>query len=245
MTPLLRGGWIVKHLFALLIFGTFIGLGFWQLDRLGQRRAANAARLALLDQSAVTFSDTVDPLSLVGRKLLITGRFLNEQSVILRGRKSDSGVDGVHLLTPLQISGSNKALIVDRGWLPAAQALPERRAAFAIEREVTIEGLAQPAQSRPDTPLAPMDLPLPGETRIDAWVRVDIGKLQAQIPTPLLPIFIEQLPAPNTSASLPRPSDPRLLDEGPHLSYAIQWFAFAAILVVVYAALIRQELRRA
>jgi surfeit locus 1 family protein len=35
-----------------------------------------------------------------------------------------------------------------------------------------------------------------------------------------------------------------LLDEGPHLSYALQWFAFAGMLVVVYTALMRQELRK-
>jgi surfeit locus 1 family protein len=242
--PLLRGSWIPKHLFALTIFITMVGLGFWQLDRLGQRRAANAARLAVLSQNPITLTgDGPGALALAGRRVRVSGTYLNEQSVLLRGQKSDGGVDGVHLLTPLRISGSAAAVIVDRGWLPSEQAGPAARAAFAIARAVTLQGVARPAQARPDTPLAPLDLPLPGERRIDAWVRVDVVKLQAQVSAPLLPVYVEQLPAAD-GPRLPLPADPRLMDEGPHLSYAVQWFAFATILAVVYAGLIRQELRR-
>ncbi|NNJ10236.1 SURF1 family protein [Chloroflexales bacterium ZM16-3] len=242
--PLLRPSWLIRHAFALLIFITMIGLGIWQLDRLGQRRAANAARQAVLDQSPVALSGDPDAgLALVGRRVRASGTYLNAQSVILRGQKSDSGVDGVHLLTPLQLSGGDVAVIVDRGWLPAGQAAPEARGAFAIDREVTVEGVALIGQSRPDALLASMDLAMPGETRIDAWLRVDIGKMQAQIDAPLLPVYIEQLPS-AAGPRLPLPADPRKLDEGPHLSYALQWFAFSVILAVVYAGLMRQELRR-
>jgi surfeit locus 1 family protein len=242
--PLLRGSWLVRHAFALLIFITMVGLGIWQIDRLGQRRAANAVRQAVLGQNPATITgDASEAQALVGRRVRASGSYLNDQSVLLRGQKSDSGVDGVHLLTPLRLSGVDAAVIVDRGWLPAEQARPAARGAFAIDREVTVEGLALAGQSRPDAALAGMDLPMPGETRIDAWLRVDIGKIQAQVAAPLLPIYVEQLPAAD-GPRLPQPADPRRLDEGPHLSYALQWFAFAAILAVVYAGLMRQEIRR-
>lgn len=240
--PLLSGSWLLKHLFALLIFASFLALGVWQLERLEQRRVANATRLALLDQNPVTLTgQEPDPAALVGRKLRVTGTFVNEASVVLRGQQSDNGVAGVHLLTPLRIAGSEVAVIVDRGWLPASQRDPAALAAYAVSREVSLEGLAFAPQTRPASPLAPRDLPLPGEERISAWVRVDVAGLQAQVDVPLLPLYLEQLPA-GDGAPLPRPRDPRQLDEGPHLSYAIQWFAFAAILAVVYAALMRQEL---
>lgn len=219
-----------------------IVLGFWQLDRLEQRRAANASRLAVLEQNPITVTPTSDPAELFGRKVRVSGTFRADESVLLRARKSDSGVEGVHLLTPLQLSGSDQAILVDRGWLLAEQAAPARRGAFAIDREVTLEGIAWPPQVRPDAILAPHDLALPGETRIDAWVRVDVARIQEQVGVPLLPFFVEQLP--DGSGGLPRPSDPLRLDEGPHLSYALQWFAFAGMLGVVYTALMRQELRK-
>ncbi|MEI7645212.1 MAG: SURF1 family protein [Chloroflexales bacterium] len=242
--PLLRGSWLVRHAFALTIFVTMIGLGIWQLDRLAQRRAANAERLAVLDQNPATLAGDADAARpLLGRRVRVSGIYLNGQSTLLRGQPSGDGVEGVHLLTPLRISGSNVAVIVDRGWLPTEQARPAARAAFAVDREVTVEGLALPGQSRPATPLAGMDLPMPGETRIDAWLRVDIGKMQAQVDAPLLPIYIELLPAAD-GPRLPQPTDPRLLGDGSHLSYALQWFAFALILAIVYAALMRQERHR-
>lgn len=240
---LLRGSWIAKHLFALLIFVSCLGLGVWQLARLGERRAANAARVAILAQAPAALTGAeADPATLAGRRVRLTGTYLNDQSVVLRGRKSDSGVDGVHLLTPLRLAGSDMAVLVDRGWLPSSQRDPAALAAYAVPREVTLEGLAWPPQTRPDSPLAPRDLPLPGEERIGAWVRVDVAAIQAQVGAPLLPLYVEALPAPG-AAPLPRPADPGRLDEGPHLGYALQWFTFAALLAVVYAALIRQELR--
>lgn len=240
---LLSPAWIVKHLFALLIFATMVGLGFWQLARLEERRAANAERLAILDQNPATLTgDVADPAALAGRKVRLRGVYLGDDSVVLRGRKSGSGVEGVHLLTPLRLAGGERAVLVDRGWLPASQRSPAALAAYAVGREVELEGIARAPQVRPDSPLAPIDAPLPGEERIAAWVRVDVAAIQAQVDAPLLPLYVEALPGPG-DPPLPRPADPRQLDEGPHLGYALQWFAFAAMLGVVYAALIRQELR--
>ncbi len=242
---LLSRSWLIKHSFALVIFSTMIGLAFWQVARLEDRRATNAARLAALEQPALPLinADSIDPTTLVGRKVRLVGTWLNEESVVLRGRRSASGVDGVHLLTPLRLRGSDQALLVDRGWLPASQQSPESLAAYAVSREVTLEGIARLGQSRPATLLAPYDLPLPGETTIHAWIRADIAAIQAQVSAPLLPIYVEALPAPG-DAPLPRPFDPRLQDEGPHQGYALQWLSFAILLAIVYTILIRQELGR-
>ncbi|NCC31756.1 MAG: SURF1 family protein [Chloroflexia bacterium] len=242
--PLLRGAWIPKHLFALTIFITLVSLGIWQLLRLDERRSANAERIALLDQAPLTITGTEPDLAaLIGHKVRVTGTYRNEESVVLRGRRSDSGVDGVHLLTPFQLSGSEAAILVDRGWLPSNQRSPSDLAGYAVARDVTLEGFAWAPQVRPDSPLAPRDLPLPGETRIEAWVRVDVPGLQQQVGIPLLPLYIEVLPSAD-AATLPRPPDPRQLDDGPHLGYALQWFTFAGMMIVVYTILMRQELQR-
>jgi surfeit locus 1 family protein len=245
MHPLLRGSWIPKHIFALTIFVSLLVLGFWQLDRLDQRRTRNAADLAVLDQNPATLTGgPIEPEDFVGRKVRLSGTYRNAESVVLRNQKSDDGVDGVHLLTPLQLSGSERAVIVDRGWLPANLRGTAALAPFAIERSITIEGIALASQRRPDNPLAPRDLALPGEERIDAWLRVDLPLIQPQVGAPLLPIYVVELPTGQATRALPRPHDPRIQNEGPHLNYALQWFSFAAMMVVVYSMLIRQELRK-
>lgn len=220
-------------------------LGFWQLDRLQEKRSHNAAILTALNQPSEALPDTiVDPDSLDFRHVRVMGIYDHAQSIVWRNQTLDNR-NGMHLLTPLRIHGSDYAVLIDRGWLPEEQARPEQRSAYnGASSEVTIEGIARHTQSRPNTLLAPMDLALPGETRIDAWMRVDIERIQRQVPYPLLPIFIQQLPLPGTDpSSLPRADRSLQLDEGPHLSYALQWFTFSSMLVVIYAVLIRQELR--
>jgi surfeit locus 1 family protein len=64
---------------------------------------------------------------------------------------------------------------------------------------------------------------------------VDVAAIEAQLPYALLPIYLQQVPPTDGNDSLPFQGElePDLSD-GPHLSYAIQWFIFAAILGVGY-----------
>ena len=43
--------------------------------------------------------------------------------------------------------------------------------------------------------------------------------------------------------NLPVPVPMRVLDEGPHLSYAVQWFFFSTATVVVYYLILRAKKR--
>lgn len=240
---LLSPAWIAKHLFALVILLMLIRLGFWQLARLEERRAANRMIVAAVAAPAVALrGNEPDLQSLVGRRVRIRGTFDTPQTMVLRNQARDQ-VDGVHLLTPLRITDSDQAVVVDRGWLPAPAPGTTDWSAYAVAGEVEIEGIVHPSQTHPNSAFAPMDLPMVGETRIAAWLRIDLELMQRQIPYPLLPISIEQLPDPLATAAAPAPQGTKL-DEGPHLSYALQWFTFATLLVVVYTILIRQELKR-
>ncbi|MFP4435735.1 MAG: SURF1 family protein [Chloroflexaceae bacterium] len=242
---LLSKRWLLKHLLALALVLLLIRLGFWQLRRLEEKRAHNAATLAALEQPGVTLTgDPVDPAALHFRRVRATGTYDHAASIVWRNQQFN-GIDGVHLLTPLRIAGSDTAVLIDRGWLPQSQAQPAAWDDYALPDEtVTVAGIARRTQPRPDSPLAPADLPLPDATRIDAWLRVDIAQIQTQVPYPLLPIFIQQTPLPGTDATtLPQPVEPGTLDEGPHLGYALQWFTFAGILALIYVLLLHQELK--
>jgi cytochrome oxidase assembly protein ShyY1 len=61
--------------------------------------------------------------------------------------------------------------------------------------------------------------------------RVDLGAIGARLPYRLGDAYLllrEQRP----SADPPVPAPPPELTDGPHLSYAFQWFAFAAVALV-------------
>lgn len=246
MRKFLTKGWLVRHALVVLAVIVLINLGLWQLRRLDERRALNAAILAGLNGpvTALTGAD-VDPNALDFHRVTATGEFDNAQSIVLRNQPFDLR-PGVHLITPLRLDGSNRAVLVDRGWIPSDDAGRETRQVYNETGRVTVEGIAAKSQPRPDRFLVPTDpTPAPPETRLDEWFRVDIERIQAQVPYPLLPIFIKQSPDKNAKPDTP-PLRAEMIDlsEGPHLNYALQWFSFAIILLVVYGTLLRREAKR-
>jgi surfeit locus 1 family protein len=52
--------------------------------------------------------------------------------------------------------------------------------------------------------------------------------------------YVLQQSGPDPARGLPRRWPPPALDDGPHLSYAVQWFSFALIIVVGTGALLRK-----
>ena len=79
-----------------------------------------------------------------------------------------------------------------------------------------------------------------------------MARLQQQVDEPLVPLYVNletQSPAQSAAAGptgtpLPVPIPRPELDEGPHLSYALQWFSFALLTVIVYPLLLRRVARR-
>jgi surfeit locus 1 family protein len=226
-----------------------VRLGIWQLDRLAQRRALNATIDARMAQPALLLDSTqLDPQALDYRRVEVRGVYDAAQEIVLRNRELD-GVPGVHVLTPLRLRGhgagsgnEQAAVLVDRGWLPIDRAGPEDRGAYAAAAgEVVVQGIAR----RTQTAGGPAEPPLVGgQPRRDAWFRVDTAQIAQQTGYPLLPIFVEQQPAPDDPA-LPRRTPTADLGPGPHLSYAIQWFGFALILLAGYPAFVYQRVRGA
>lgn len=220
-----------------------VGLGFWQLDRLGQRRAQNALIAARLAAAPVDLNQAPAADLPEYQPVRLRGAYDFAQEVVLRNRAHlDS--PGVHVLTPLRLAGREEAVLVDRGWIPYTEAALEDRRVFQLPvGEVVLTGLVRPPQQR-EFAFLPADPTLsPAQPRLDAWFRVDLAQLQDQVPYPLLPFYVEADAGPDPS-QLPVSSPVVALDEGPHLGYAIQWFAFAVILVVGSFALRRQRLAR-
>jgi surfeit locus 1 family protein len=242
---------MIKQLFSgrriwmtlLVLAGAMImgRLGIWQLDRMAQRQAINDTINTRLAQPATTLAGApLDLQALDYRRVEARGVYDLSQEIVLRNRALD-GAPGVHVLTPLRLAGSDMAVLVDRGWIPLDQAAPEARRAFApAAGEVAVAGVAR----LPTTSAGgPQDPPAgPNRERLDAWFRVDIARIARQAGYRLLPVYLEQQPTPGDTA-LPRRVPTTDLGPGPHLSYAIQWFAFAIILMAGYLAFTYQQLR--
>lgn len=246
MKNFLTRRWIITHILFIIVLIVLVNLGFWQLRRLEQRRTLNAAIEAGLNVPATELTgQAIDPAALHLHRVTVTGTFDNKENIAILNRPFE-GRAGMHLVTPLLIEGTDQAVLVDRGWIPLDETDPEQRRQYDQPGVITIEGVAYQSQPQSDRWLAPQD-PIPGpvDLRRDQWFRVDIERIEQQLSYPLLPIFVTQSASKNDDAGTPPLREgPIELDEGNHLSYALQWFSFAAIAVIVYGVLLWQEIRR-
>jgi len=234
MRRFLTPRWLVAHVVAIGAVVVCGLLGLWQLERLEQRRTANARILERRAEPVVRLPDLLqtgapEPDALTFRRVRVRGVYDPEAEVVLVGRTLE-GQPGNHLLTPL-VTEDGWGVIVERGWVPYD--VPPVEATAPPEAEVEIEGIVLPSEGAGDL--------VDGGRRIQ---RVDLATLGAEAPYPLQPVFVRLSEQRPPIGGLPIAVPPPETDEGPHLPYAVQWFLFGATALAVYAALVRKELRR-
>jgi surfeit locus 1 family protein len=244
--------WVVATLLAVAGFALLVRLGFWQLDRLDQRRDFNRRVQAQQEAPALILAGDALSLDLAAmeyRLVEVAGVFDFSEEVALRNQ-SYLGRPGYRLLTPLVIEESNRAVLVDRGFVPASDYEPGEWRQFAEEEAAQVQGVIRASQAEPDFGGRVDPTPLAGE-ELRVWSLVDTDRIAAQTPYDLLPVFIQQSPPEGQPDlvefpdSYPLRTRPALeLDEGPHLGYALQWFTFAAILAFGFPILMLRDLRR-
>lgn len=205
---------------AVVLAALFIRLGFWQLDRLAERRARNAGVSARLAEPIVPFDQLRVGDTSGFRRATLTGSPDYDNEILYTGR-SRNGSPGVYLLTPVRRASNDTAVIVIRGWVyaPDAATIEAKRWREARTTFAGYLNMLLPSGS----------VPQPGATGRKVRTLTFSG-VQGILPYPAARLYMvsQDSASDSTPARLPPPA----LDNGPHLSYAIQWFAFAAIALV-------------
>ena len=231
---------LLAALVGLVTAAACIRLGVWQLDRLHMRRLENDLKVARLVAAPVS------PFGLIPgtrryRRVTFSGTFDFDHQIVLTGRSHD-GAPGVYLITPVtpDLPPGRQAppLLVNRGWVYSADAQTVDLAKFDETPHQTITGYVQE-----------FDMGGPGPARAAstpyAWRRMDARETPGAFPYQIAPFYVIAqpdsgvAPAANAPVRLPLPA----IDEGPHKSYAIQWFAFAAIALVGAGTVIWKDRR--
>jgi cytochrome oxidase assembly protein ShyY1 len=215
-----RPAWIAGHVLVVAVVALMVALGIWQLRRLDERRADNAlvaARAALApvavggEVDAGDEGDRVDALRF--RAVEAAGDYVGEPSVL---RATQDGAPGGRVFSVLDLG--DEAVAVLRGFVaPAADG-----------------SLAAPAP--PAGPVVVQGLAVP-RARLEALSRRAVDDLEDAM-GPLLPVVVQAAEADDPALVAVPPPD---LGEGPHLSYAVQWFLFAGVVAVGYPLLLRRR----
>lgn len=212
-----------------------VRLGVWQLDRLAERRASNAAALAQRTLPPLALPMPVVAESLVGRSARAVGRYDRAAEIVLRGQVF-GGVPGVVLVTPLRLEGAaDTAVLVERGFVPSPDALTVPRDADLDELgRQEVRGLAFTIGDSAD------GQPLEHGGRLTLR-RLELASVRPRVPYPVLDVVLRQTPDSSLPA-FPRRRAAPPLDEGPHRLYAVQWFAFALTAAVFGGIFLRKAM---
>jgi len=228
---------------AVIVAAVCVRLGIWQLDRLEGRRASNAAIRLGLQAPPTALSRLLaetggDPDALAYRRTSVMGTYDAANQLRLYGRALD-GRPGDHVLTPLVLADGTSVL-VDRGWIPLERDPTPTLTGAAAPPPGTVEVRGVLVPSEEGAAFSQDD----GASR--TLVRaVNVHEIDARMPEHDLlglALLLEEQ-SPTQPGDLPEPAPLPELDEGPHLSYAIQWFTFATIALVGYVVLSRRDRR--
>jgi surfeit locus 1 family protein len=204
----------------------FVLLGNWQARRAEAKRALGAELERSLESPPIDLSSMIDVSSLIHKRVLARGRFVAERTVLL-DNKLRRGRAGYEVVTPLHLTGSDWHVLVNRGWIAAPasrQTLPELRTPSA---EVAVVGIAL---ERLPHALQPGAAPT-GAVRQN----LDRAAFGAETGLRLQPLVIEQHDdnGDGLVRDWPRPD----LGIEKHESYAMQWYLFAGLAIVLLAVL--------
>jgi surfeit locus 1 family protein len=146
------------------------------------------------------------------------------------------GVPAVQIVTPLRIPGQDSAVLVNRGYVPAADAVDPGPANWAEPGTRTFHGTLLPVPDRGD------GNPITRRGR-ETWKSLDLRAIRARLPYPVRGVYLVAQPVPSEGAAhtingtvYPFRAELPPMDEGPHLMYAIQWFGIGAA-VLAFGAL--------
>lgn len=212
-------------IFALAVAAGCVRLGFWQLARLGERRARNAAIARRLEEPRASWQEaTRDSAQARFRRVQLTGRYDYTRELVLTSR-GRHGAPGVFVLTPLSVDGM-PTVVVNRGWAYAADGMSIDLAKWRETDTATVDGFLEefvPAGGMVSTRSQPRG--------VRHLVRDSIEQRLGERVAPFLVVQRLGSDQGDTLTHLLR-VEPPPMDEGSHRSYAIQWFAFAIIAVV-------------
>jgi cytochrome oxidase assembly protein ShyY1 len=222
--------WIAFHLLVVVVVVAMVNLAFWQLRRLDERRQFNSQVRANANQPIEPFDDLrsaiTDPSTVEWRRVRVSGRYVPDHQFLVVNR-SQNGDTGRNVVDALELDDGS-LLLVNRGFVPEADAVPP-----VPQGPIELVGRLRASERRATGQTADESADALTEVR-----RIDIAVLSKQFDAPVLPMYVEQLDSAGSLQPIVAPT----LDEGPHLSYTIQWFIFSVCVIAGWVLAVRRSI---
>ncbi len=244
-----RPSWLMT-LLALSIIALCLKAGLWQYDKAATKQALQTQLSARLTEPPVALPSKLADLDAWRYKRVKFAGVYDARYQILLDNQVENTVTGYHVLTPLQVEGSDLYVLVNRGWiaaLPYKMGVAERQlpqiitpqGSQEIEGDVSLPAAkfftleAPPASDGKSPPILPNQV----------WQHLDMARYAKSVPYATQPFVVRLNPQSGAGGYVrnwPVPGDKVSM----HLGYAYQWFGFALTLLVIYIVLNVKKVER-
>ena len=230
-------------LITLICIPVFIHLGQWQYGKAQQKQALQTLKDSYSMENRVALPQAiVDPEEWRYRQVKTEGAYQAQYQILL-DNQVENGRAGYHVITPLQIKGTDRFVLVDRGWLPAMANHSELPEFVTPDGQQEVTGHVWVPSKNYYTLEKPAQMQ---QTQWQVlWQNLDMNRYATAVPFEVLPVVIRldaESKAGGFSRNWPLPAPPDRITT--HIGYAYQWFGFAIASFIIYIVVSFKRINR-
>ncbi len=219
---------LIPTLTFMMVFPILIGLGIWQLNRASYKQQVLVKLEQRGNKKPLTWQMLNQPTTRIQyRRVVLTGYYDNRHQVLLDNQVANHRV-GYQVLTPFISPSSNKMVLVNRGFIPR---LSDRRHLPKIKPVLGLQTISGMIKQPPKKVFV-----LKETSDSTHWPllmqALRLKKITRALNQPLYPFII--LLSPKANHGFLRQWTNTTTSVTKHRGYAIQWFALALTLVIIY-----------
>ncbi|MBT8140939.1 MAG: SURF1 family protein [Gammaproteobacteria bacterium] len=227
---------LLPSLAYIVLLALLLSLGQWQLERAEEKTGLFSA-FASGDTQAIDLKNALRQSEPRYQRIKLSGHFVSEQQYLLDNivRK---GQIGLQVMTPFK-KDDGKTLIVNRGWIPLAL---RHAPASELNQALNISSQKMTVSGRLDKLLRPglqLDTQIPDTLYPKIVQFPTFEQFEADLGTQLVPwqILLDAEQENPLVKGFVREWTPHEMGPERHIGYAVQWFALALTLSIIYIVL--------
>ena len=220
---------LIPTIVFLLILPVLLRLGFWQLDRAEEKRQLIVLFKQQNEQGSLRIKDYLSlDEKLNYRKSRIQGQY-NSKKQIFIDNKIHNNQTGVFVVTPFKLKNSEYNILVNRGWVPMLKNRSRLPEVTTTTELLNLSGKIKIIGEKPFM-LGDRYQSNEGWPALVQWLNIE--DIENKTGLKLLPyIFLLDK---NEKSGYVREWKPVVMQPEKSTSYAVQWFALATALVIIY-----------